>query len=296
VVVFRQNSQTTMTIDQDLQNRLETIFAALNKKSAQKGFPPPLELSKKLEEIAPSKTASCTTKFVSQEVSTLFATAAIDIWLRSVHSFLISASLSETSPIWASVSGYYSSHYSVRALAHLLGFFQLYKKKQIAQLSISSKGKYICTFDPKSAGDREHRFYWKIVKQNAHFRSDDFFKENDGEVDRSDVGHRDRANYADHLGQLQRFVPLKREMIEQRIQFISEMQLTAPPIPRKSKFPDVDSVQVIAYHRLVKFRRFLDEVLGGSNRFWSVHRSPTWTDGILDFQLTSPADLSSFSN
>ena len=50
-----------------------------------------------------------------QKELTYFAMAAVKMWLRAVHSFLISVSLTKASPIWSSVAGYYSSHYSIRA-------------------------------------------------------------------------------------------------------------------------------------------------------------------------------------
>ena len=59
----------------------------------------------------------------------------------------------------------------------------------------------------------------------------------------------------------------------------------APPLPRISKFPDLEFVQVVAYHRLVTFRKLLDEVLGGKNRFWNVHRKPPFAIKFIDFQL-----------
>jgi len=228
-------------------------------------------------------------------MAAMFTTAAVEIWMRAVHSFLISASLTGASPIWASAAGYYSSHYSVRAFAHLLGYFQLYRRKRIARLELHA-GKFVCYFDPKQATDREHRFYWKVVKQDQHFAADPLFTENDPEVDASDVGHRDRANYADHVCQLPKFRPLDVGSLRERVQFISDITFTVPPLPKRSKFPDVEGVQVVAYHRVVRFRQFLDAVLGGGNRFWTVHRSPSWTDGMIDFQLADQATLSSFYN
>ena len=95
----------------------------------------------------------------------MFTTGAVDIWMRAVHSFLVSASLTDVSSIWSSVAGYYSSHYAVRSIAHLLGFFQLFKGKRIVHLQFLS-GQYVCSFDPKKAQDREHKLYWQIVKKD----------------------------------------------------------------------------------------------------------------------------------
>jgi hypothetical protein len=282
-----------MNIDKALKKQLETIFSPLNKIGAEKAFPPPSSLSTALEKLIPAK--GVTIVSVKPQVASLFATAAVEVWLRAVHSFLVSASLTGASPIWASATGYYSSHYSVRGLAHLLGHFQLFRRKRVVRLDLQS-GRHICSFDPKQGADREHRLYWKLVKRDAHFVSDPLFTENDPELDASDVGHRDRANYADHLDQFPFFRALDAPVLKARVQFISQIEFTTPPIPKRSHFPDVGSVQVVAYHRLVKFRKFLDEVLGGSNRFWNVHRNPTWTGEMIDFQLTEQGGLASLNN
>src|SRR5687767_3491390 len=114
-------------ITPELRTKLEGAFQSLNRRPAEKSFPAPYSLARTLESLVPAKGVAAVQ--VSQQVPTLFATAAVEMWLRAVHTFLISASLTDVSPIWCSVSGYYSSHYSVRAFAHLLGFFQLFRKK-----------------------------------------------------------------------------------------------------------------------------------------------------------------------
>lgn len=284
-----------MKIDQILRSRLEALFAPLNKVAAVKAFPNPGSLSTAMEAVVPAKRATACTVTVPPATAALFTTAAVEVWMRAVHSFLVSASLTEASPIWASASGYYSSHYSVRALAHLLGYYQLFRKKRIVRLDMHN-GKHVCTFDPKLTGDREHRFYWKIVKSDQHFASDPLFTDNNPEDDASDVGHRDRANYADHIFQLPSFRTLDADTLKRRVEYISQIEFTTPPIPKRSRFPDVNSVQVVAYHRAVRFRQFVDEVLGGGNRFWRVHRNPAWVGGMIDFQLTEQGSLASLKN
>src|SRR5258707_1288637 len=107
-----------MNIDDVLRARIVATFLPLNDVAAVGAFPPPRTLSEDLEKSIPKgKSADAN---ITQRSASHFATAAVDIWLRSVHSFLVSASLTETSPMWASVVGYYASHYSVRGLAHLL--------------------------------------------------------------------------------------------------------------------------------------------------------------------------------
>jgi hypothetical protein len=63
------------------------------------------------------------------------------------------------------------------------------------------------------------------------------------------------------------------------------------PIPRKGKYPDVENVQLIAYHRIIKFRSLLDEILGDKNGFWKIHRNPRWCIDFLNFQAVTPRFL-----
>jgi hypothetical protein len=281
-----------MNIDPALQAHITAAFAPLNNEAAVNAFPAPTSLSQALNLALPAGSRGVATRNTSQDVAKMFTTASVNIWMRAVHSFLVSASLTGVSPIWASVAGYYSSHYAVRSLAHLLGFFQLFSRRRIVRLDLHG-GRYVCNFDPKTAGDREHRVYWRIVKRDPHFASDPFFSENDSMLDESDVAHRDRANYADHLPQFPAFRPLDAVALRNRINRISEIEFSSPPIPRVSRYPDLESVQIIAYHRLVRFRDLVDTVIGTTNRFWSVHRSPTWATEFIDFQLTDEETLRS---
>jgi hypothetical protein len=281
-----------MKIDSLLQNQVRTAFLSLNREPAAHAFPAPTSLAKALNAALPSASTGISQTNVSRAVAKMFATAAVNTWMRAVHSFLISASLTDVSPIWASVSGYYSSHYSVRALAHLLGFFQLFTYKRIVRLELQS-GHYICSFNPKKAGDREHAVYWKIVKADKHFAADPFFTDYNPTIDDSDAAHRDRINYADHISEFPVFKPLDSKILKDRIDKISEIEFIAPPIPRVSRCPDVESVQIIAYHRLVRFRDLVDTILGGESRFWSVYRNPAWARDFMDFQLTEAATLRS---
>src|SRR5579863_10259984 len=95
-----------------LQKQIAVMFSPLNNLSAANAFPAVGALSDLL-------TTSCA-PFTQQTVAAkpndmkVFATAAVEMWLRAVHSFVISTSLTEASPLWSSVAGYYSSHYSVR--------------------------------------------------------------------------------------------------------------------------------------------------------------------------------------
>lgn len=278
-----------MNIDQSLRDRLVITFRSLGSRAAT--FPIAATLAGSLESVLPSSsTSGAPLVIVKPQVAAYFATAAVEIWHRGVHSFLISASLTDASPIWASVSGYYSSHYAVRGLAHLLGYFQSYRQKRVVQLALQ-RGAFICTFNRKHANDREHQFYWRVVKQDPHFGSDPLFTLNNSSGDASDVGHREWCNYADHIARFPTFRALDDQVLLSRVRRISQITFNDPPIPQRSKFPDIDSVQIVAYQRLVRFRQFLDEVVGGSNRFWSVHRDPSWARGVIDFQLAEQGGL-----
>jgi hypothetical protein len=290
-------------IDSVLRVHLTTAFAPLRGQAPVYPFPRAASLSEALRKTIPTKSKELTTRNVEPVVAQMFATAAVNMWMRAVHSFLISASLTNVSPIWASVTGYYSSHYSVRALAHLLGFFRLFSRGYTVRLQLKA-GRYVCSYDPKKG--REHQFYWKIVKADQHFGTDPFFAQNKPQdanrqdnsedpnrQDNLEVAHRDWAQYIDHLPQFPPFKPLEKEALRARIDRISEIPFDAPPIPQADKYPDVNSVQVIAYHRLVRFRAFVDAILGGDNAFWKVYRNPPWAIEFMDFQLTEGQTLHS---
>jgi len=279
-----------MKIDPTLEAHVRAAFAPLNTEAAVDAFPSPSSLSQALSVALPAGARGVTITTAPQAVARMFTTAAVNMWMRAVHSFLVSASLTNVSPTWASVAGYYSSHYTVRALAHLLGFFQLYVRKRVVHLELQG-GRYSCTYRQKTASDREHRVYWKLVKNDQHFAGDPFFTQNDSSGDESDVAHRDWANYADHLPQFPLFRPLDATTLKARIDRISEIEFSAPPIPRLSQYPDVDSVQIVAYHRLVRFRDLVDAIIGDDNRFWKVHRNPPWARDFMDFQLTKDESL-----
>jgi hypothetical protein len=91
------------------------------------------------------------------------------------------------------------------------------------------------------------------------------------------------------------FLPLEAQYLSDRVERLSSMLLTDIPIPSASDFPDLDNVQVIAYHRIVKFRRLVDEVVGPGYRFWGVQRSPSWCPSTLKFSLVDPVFASVYA-
>jgi hypothetical protein len=274
--------------------QIVAMFSGLQRHSAAHSIPPPGSLSIALNELVDqTKSSTCT---IAQATFGLFATAAVEMWQRSVHSFLISASLTKASPIWSSVSGYYSSHYSIRGFAHLLGFFNLKRKKRIISVELQGNQR-ICSITSKGAGDREHRFYWKVVKDSPRFFDNPFFTRNEEgstESDRSDVAHRSKANYADHLDRFPAFEVLDEAYLKHRVKMIASMALSDAPIPRAEAYPDTDNVQLMAYHRLIQLRKFIDGALGESNRYWNAHRNPRWCTNFTDFQIVEPECMMAF--
>ncbi len=129
------------------------------------------------------------------------------------------------------------------------------------------------------------------MKATKAFEGDDLFTDNNQEADESDVRHRNHANYSDHLFQYPQFFVAKEDTIKNRIEHISKIAVDTAPLPRIDKFPDLEYVQLIAYHRIVRFRRLLDDVLEGKNAFWERHRTPDFASGYIDFQLTEGTGL-----
>jgi len=274
-------------VDDSFATQIKVMFAGLNRQSASDAFPRTGALASLL---SPRVDKSSEAIALSPKELTLFATAAVEMWLRALHSFLISTSLTEASPIWASVSGYYASHYTIRGLAHLLGVFQLYKKRCI--LRLEAQGKYlICRIEKKGANDREHAFYWRYVSGHPSFAKDPFLYPNREDIPESDGSHRNKANYVDHIDRFPVFRPLSFTAMSDRIERIAGMAFSDVPVPNADRFPDIDNVQIVAYHRIVKFRQCVDDVLGEDNRFWRVHRKPSWCPDVMKFNVTEPVYL-----
>jgi len=275
------------------------MFNGLARTGRVHNWPPINTLSNSLNDLVGSIENGY--KHVDNKIIGYFATASVEMWHRALHSFLISASLTTASPLWASVAGYYSSHYTMRAIAHLLGYYQLFTKKRIVQLDLRGQT-YVCIISKKDGNEREHRVYWKIVKQNGYFANDPFFYHNIdvppakfGSEFKSDGGHRNRANYADHVGSFAIFNPLSEETLKKRIQKLSGIEINDVAMPDVNLYPDLDNVQLLAYHRILKYRAFLDDIFPERNRFWTIHRNPSWCPEYFDFQAVK-ADYSGMLN
>ncbi|MDD5065661.1 MAG: hypothetical protein PHF84_01315 [bacterium] len=273
-------------MDKELSKQIVFMFEGFNRRGAH-SFPAPGTLARKLSEaVRPELKAEYIVR-ASSEIVNWFASAAVEMWLRSLHSFLISASLTEASRIWASVSGYYSSHYSIRGFAHLFGIFQLYKEKRVIYLE-KDRNYFNLRIVKKDGDKQEHKFYWKYVSEHILIKGDPFFYPNYEHLPESDCAHRNKVNYWDHVNHFPIFAPLDLEALKNRIDQIASIEFSSVPKMNEDKFFDIESIQILAYHRIVKFRKFLDDILGSGNRFWNVHRNPSWCPDTMKFNVVDP--------
>lgn len=276
-----------MPIDYTSADRfLQLSFGKFDKPSAKIGFPKIGTLSRYFVKLLDD--TSTNTPTLSHQHCPMLASASVEMWHRAIHSFLWSVALTETSPLWASVSGYYSSHFVMRAFAHSMGIFKSFTQRATVQV-VSQGGQFVC--NRLSDGGGEHSFYWKAVKGHPKLVLNPLFRENNErqnkrQEDQSDAMHRTFANYADHLDS---FTPLQFstiEMVSKRVERISRIRrhsVTAPT-PQRDDFPDIDKVQILAFQRVVAFHDFLEENVP-KNRFWQAHRRPSWCKDIISFQV-----------
>ncbi len=101
----------------------------------------------------------------------------------------------------------------------------------------------------------------------------------------SDAKHRERANYGDHINRTPNFIPLDLVYLKERADHIAYISLDVPPIPDYDNYAEIDSVQIVAYHRLVRVRTYLDEILGTSIKYWNFHRDPPWARSIVNYEV-----------
>src|SRR5437660_9704152 len=106
---------------------LQLSFGALNRGSAPLAFPSRGILSGYVSDwLDPSASGP---QVVRPIEGRCFASAAVEMWHRAIHSFLCSVALTETSPLWSRITGYYSSHFVMRAFSHALGFFKSFRRR-----------------------------------------------------------------------------------------------------------------------------------------------------------------------
>src|SRR5882672_5891282 len=150
---------SNMPIDYSSADRvLELSFGKLNKNSARMDFPEPGTLSNVFSALLDSSGAAAVV--LPHDQCQMLASASVEMWHRAIHSFLWSVALTEASPLWASVSGYYSSHFVMRAFAYALGIYKSFIKKKGIQI-VLGQGQFILS--EVETKDGEHPFYWKVV-------------------------------------------------------------------------------------------------------------------------------------
>jgi hypothetical protein len=270
---------------------IKIVFQTYRRANVSLGFTSVGALTGSLNKAADRARAQQQDAFAADaHLARLFLSAAVEMWHRAVHSFIVSAALTSTSALWSAVAGYYASHYVMRGYAHLLGRYLLYRQKRVVVLKIQGSGFY-CQLDSKHGSDREHKAYWRFVRESEAFRADPFVAVDVDVHPVSDGAHRNAANYSDHINHFDTFDALTRQETVQRIERISDIEVTAPPIPNADKYPDLQNVQLIAYHRIVRFRSYLDNLLGSDIRFWNAHRTPSWCKNVVDFQIVEPQFL-----
>ena len=269
-----------MPIDYASADRVvELAFGKLDKPSARMDFPKPGTLARQLATLVSGSTPAPPT--LSHQQSPMLATAAVEMWHRAIHSFLWSLALTESSPLWASVTGYYASHFVMRAFAHSMGIFKSFTQRTVIQIVVQS-GQFVCSQLP--AKDGEHAFYWKAVKGHPKLVSNPLFRENSERCKDSDSAHRTFANYTDHLDS---FGPMQFSTLEDvtaNVEKISRIRLHSVTEPSRDDYPDLQNVQILAFQRIVAFHDFLDERVS-LNRFWRAHRRPTWCKNVMSFQV-----------
>src|ERR1017187_1136328 len=131
-----------MAIDYISTDRIvELSFGKLDKPSAKLDFPKPGTLSRHFNELI--KNTGSTSPTLSHQDCVMLASAGVEMWHRSIHSFLWSLALTEGSPLWSAVSGYYASHFAMRAFAHSMGIFKSFTQKKVIQV-VNKNGGFIC--------------------------------------------------------------------------------------------------------------------------------------------------------
>lgn len=265
-------------IDHSFSNQVLNIaFEKLGNSETIVDFPKEGTLSAHVAELIEQNSRN-----ISDDRAILFASASVEMWQRAVHSFLWSVALKDYSKLWSSVTGYYASHFVMRAFAHAFGFFKSFSGKKVAQLAMGGDHFVLSLLDEKDRG--EHIFYWKVVKRHPEFEHNPLFRLNNVGDRTSDCSHRNFANYTDHIGN---FVTLgfpKTERLVDSISKISHIRRFSITEVYRDDYPDLDNVQILAYQRIVTFRDFLDNHVS-DNRFWKAHREPSWCKGIMSFEL-----------
>ncbi len=268
-----------MPIDYTLTDKVVMLsFAKLDKSTAKLKFPPAATLSNQLAAVLSSSKPDAL--ILEQKYFEMLATAGVEMWHRAIHSFLWSVALTKTSHIWASVTGYYASHFVMRAFAHSMGIFKSFRTRKAVQVVIN-KGRFV--YDLQDS-DGEHSYYWKVVKGHSRLSKNPLFRTNSERDLKSDSSHRTFANYTDHLDS---FVPLSfpsTDNLAETVEKISRIRLHSITEPSRESYPDLQNVQILAFQRIVAFHDYLEDLVP-NNRFWRAHRRPQWCKDLMIYQV-----------
>ena len=96
-------------VDNARMNRVEKLFSPLNRIAARNGHPAPGSFVSAAEVLLSAGGTSPVTLQLNDQLIILLARASVEIWHRGLHSFLISAATTKSSPIWSSVCLLYTS-------------------------------------------------------------------------------------------------------------------------------------------------------------------------------------------
>ncbi len=207
----------------------------------------------------------------------LFMTASIDMWHRAINCFLISVAAKDNNDPWAGVSGYYSSHYVMRAFNYL--FCELNSNIGVYELKQSKSGYYLHRKNKKRK--QEHLYCWNVVF--AKFKNPLFYACT--QVDKNDQGHRNFASYMDHLNPLESVLNVDNHELSLRIGRISHI---TPTPPDKNFYPQLDNVQSMAFNRIIFYKNWMDQNIGPTTNYWSIHRDPKWCRGVMEYDANWP--------
>ena len=272
-----------MPIDYVAANRVLLLsFATLDKPAAKMDFPEIGSLSAQFNDLFDGTHGA--SPALPHRSKPMLASAGVEMWHRAIHSFLWSVALTRSSHLWASVCGYYASHFVMRAFAHSMGIFKSFKRRTVFQVLVNA-GHFVCsplTWDSRKQG--EHPFYWKAVKGHPRLLNNLLFRENSERDPTSDSAHRTFANYSDHVNS---FVPLSMpsaDAIAQDVERICQIRRHSITAPSRDAYPDLRNVQILAFQRIITFHDFLDDLVP-NNQFWRAHRRPHWCAHVMQFQL-----------
>ncbi len=274
-----------MPIDYSISDNIRKLsfgkFSA--RRSLGLGFPPHGSLSRIIRDLM-----NGTIKTSDHSDAHMLATASVEMWHRAIHSFLLSVAVTDRSRLWASVAGYYSSHYVMRAFAYSMGLFKSFIEGAAIQVVILDENLSCLKLEGEKYKKGEHSFYWMVVKEHPAIRPNALFRINPPKSEKSESFHRTTANYTDHVNDFTRLVFPDGASMRESVQRISRMRrnLDTNSSIELNGYPDVINVQILAFQRIIAYRDYFDQKVS-DNRFWKAHRTPQWARDTMLYQVES---------